>query len=109
ESVVAIPLSARYGDNVTAPSANTPWYSGPPLLTHLKTVHVEGELAAKPFPMPVQWVNRPNLDFRGFSGTVVSGRVRVGDPVAVAKSGRTSKIKRIVTQDSDFAEAFAGQ
>jgi bifunctional enzyme CysN/CysC len=109
ESVVAIPMSARYGDNVTSVSPRTPWYSGQSLLTHLETVDVETELAAKPFRLPVQWVNRPDLDFRGFSGTIVSGRIRVGDPIAVAKSGRTSKVKRIATQDGDLVDAFAGQ
>ena len=108
-SLVAIPISARYGDNVIAPSARTPWYKGPSLLDHLETVDVETELATKPFRMPVQWVNRPNLDFRGFSGTIASGRIRPGDSVVVAKSGRQSKVKRIVTQDGDVKEGFAGQ
>ncbi|MGQ0741235.1 MAG: sulfate adenylyltransferase subunit CysN [Alphaproteobacteria bacterium] len=107
--LVAIPISARYGDNVIAPSARTPWYKGPSLLDHLETVDVESELAGKPLRMPVQWVNRPNLDFRGFAGTIVSGRVRPGDSVVVAKSGRLSKVKRIVTREGDLNEAFAGQ
>ena len=107
-SIVPIPISARFGDNVIASSANTPWYSGPTLLAHLETVDVESPLADKPFRFPVQWVNRPNLDFRGFSGTIAGGRVRPGDTVAVAKSGRTSTVKRIVTMDGDLAEAAAG-
>jgi bifunctional enzyme CysN/CysC len=108
-SVTPIPLSARFGDNVLARSANTPWYGGPPLLSHLETVDVSSAVVEKPFRMPVQWVNRPNLDFRGFAGTVVSGRVRPGDTVAVARSGRTSSITRIVTLDGDAAEAVAGE
>jgi len=108
-SQVPIPLSARFGDNVIARSANMPWYAGASLLEHLETVEVEAALAEKPFRMPVQWVNRPNLDFRGFSGTVASGRVRPQDPVVVAGSGRTTRISRIVTTDGDLEEAVAGQ
>ncbi len=107
-SIVPIPISARFGDNVIAKSANTPWYDGPALLDHLETVDVDTALATKPFRLPVQWVNRPNLDFRGFSGTVVSGRIAKGDAVAVAKSGRTSTVGRIVTMDGDLEEAAAG-
>jgi bifunctional enzyme CysN/CysC len=107
-SVVPIPISARFGDNVIAKSSHTPWYSGPPLLSHLETVDVESSLAGKPFRFPVQWVNRPNLDFRGFSGTIIGGRVKIGDPVAVAKSGRTTAVQRIVTMDGDLKEAVAG-
>ena len=108
ESVVSLPISARYGDNVIVASAKTDWYRGPSLLSYLESVDVETALASKPFRMPVQWVNRPNLDFRGFSGTIVSGVIRAGDQVAVAKSGRASKIMRIVTADSDLARASAG-
>jgi bifunctional enzyme CysN/CysC len=108
-SVVPVPISARFGDNVSERSAKTPWYSGPTLMDHLETVDVDGALAARPFRMPVQWVNRPSLDFRGFSGTVSSGRVAAGDEVAVARSGRTSKVRRIVTFDGDLTEAIAGQ
>jgi bifunctional enzyme CysN/CysC len=107
-SLVAIPISARYGDNVIAPSARMPWYKGPSLLDHLESVDVESELTSRPFRMQVQWVNRPNLDFRGFSGTIASGRVKPGDSIVVAKSGRQSKVKRIVTMDGDLKEAFAG-
>ncbi len=106
--LVAIPISARFGDNVIEKSRNTPWYDGPAFLHHIETVDVETALAEKPFRMPVQWVNRPNLDFRGFSGTIVSGRVRAGDRVVVAKSGRESRVKRIVTMDGDLEEAAAG-
>ena len=108
-SLVPIPMSARFGDNVTEKSTSTPWYKGPSLIAHLETVDVETALAEKPFRLPVQWVNRPNLDFRGFSGTIVSGRVKPGDTVAVANSGRTSEVRRIVTMDGDLAEAAAGQ
>ena len=107
-SRVAIPISARFGDNVIAKSDNTPWYHGPTLLSFLETVDVEAQLADKPFRLPVQWVNRPNLDFRGFAGTIVGGRVKPGDKIAVAKSGRTSTVKRVVTADGDLDEAVAG-
>ena len=106
DNVVAIPISARYGDNVMASSDRTPWYDGPTLLDHLETVEVESELSSKPFRMPVQWVNRPNLDFRGFSGTIVSGLVRPGDAIVVARSGRSSRVTRIVTSDGDLDEAI---
>jgi bifunctional enzyme CysN/CysC len=108
-SSVPIPMSARFGDNVYAHSAHTPWYQGPPLMEHLETVDVESAGAAGPFRMPVQWVNRPNLDFRGFSGTVSAGKVSVGDAVLVAKSGRESKVRRIVTKDGDLRQAVAGE
>ena len=108
-SLVAIPLSARFGDNVIARSANMPWYTGPSLLEYLETVEVEAALTEKPFRLPVQWVKRPNLYFRGFSGPVVSGRIRPQDPVVVAGSGRTTQISRIVTMDGDLDEAVAGQ
>ncbi|WP_174804170.1 adenylyl-sulfate kinase, partial [Martelella limonii] len=109
ETIVPIPISARYGDNVTAPSANMPWYKGPHLLEHLETVPVETDLAEKPFRMPVQLVTRPNLDFRGFAGEIASGRIAVGDRVTVAKSGQTSAIRQIATMDGDLERAEAGQ
>jgi bifunctional enzyme CysN/CysC len=107
-SVVAIPISARHGDNVTRTSAKTPWYSGPALLDHLETVDVTRDDAAQPFRFPVQWVNRPNLDFRGYAGTVASGTIRTGDPLVVAGSGRTSRIRQLVTYDGPLQEARAG-
>jgi bifunctional enzyme CysN/CysC len=107
-SLVPIPISARFGDNVIAPSENTPWYTGPALLEHLETIDVDAELYGRPFRMPVQWVNRPNLDFRGFSGTIASGRIRAGDSVLVAQSGRKSTVSRIVTMDGDLPEASPG-
>ena len=108
QSQVAIPISARFGINVMEKSDQTPWYSGPSLLAHLETVDVDTALADKPFRLPVQWVNRPNLDFRGFSGTIAGGRVKPGDTVTVAKSGKSSIVTRIVTMDGDKAEAVAG-
>ncbi|BDW95435.1 adenylyl-sulfate kinase [Thalassospira tepidiphila] len=108
-SITAIPLSALRGDNMIEPSANTPWYSGPTLLAHLEDVQVEQDAIEKPFRLPVQWVNRPNLDFRGFSGTISSGRVKPGDEVVVTASGQTSKVKDIVTFDGNLDEAIAGQ
>lgn len=109
KSIQPIPMSARYGDNVTLPSDRMPWYSGPTLLEHLETVPVENDYLDRPFRFPVQMVNRPNLDFRGFAGQVASGRLVVGDEVVVAKSGQSSKIKRIVTQDGDLETAAEGQ
>jgi bifunctional enzyme CysN/CysC len=110
QNVLAIPLSGLAGDNITSRSNNTPWYDGPTLLEHLENVqlHVEAD-QDKPFTMPVQWVNRPNLDFRGFSGLIATGVVRVGDPVRVIPSGKISTISRIVTLDGDLSEAVAGQ
>jgi len=109
DTLVAIPLSARYGDNVTTKSPRTPWYHGPTLLEHLETVEVGTDLDVKPFRMAVQWVNRPNLDFRGFSGTIASGVVRPGDEIVAAASGRTTTVKSIVTMDGKLAEAHAGE
>ena len=110
ERVTAIPLSALTGDNVTAPSERMPWYHGTTLLSWLETVKVDVERAAgEPFRMPVQWVNRPNLDFRGYAGTLASGRLRPGDAIRVQPSGRTSSVARIVTLDGDLEEARAGQ
>ena len=109
ETIVPIPISARYGDNVTLPSQNMPWYEGPALLDHLETVPVASDLADKPFRMPVQLVTRPNLNFRGFAGQIASGRIAVGDRVTVAKSGKSSAIRQIVTMDGDLESAEAGQ
>ncbi len=105
----AIPISGFKGDNITGPSANTPWYAGPSLIEHLETVPVGDDAAARPFRMPVQWVNRPNLDFRGFAGTIASGSVKPGDAVRILPSGRTSTVARIVTYDGDLAEAGRDQ
>lgn len=107
--ITAIPLSALGGDNMIEPSANTTWYHGPTLMNYLESVQIEGEDREKPFRMPVQWVNRPHLDFRGFCGTVASGVIRPGDQLLVASSGKTSKVTRIVTMNGDLEEAVAGQ
>lgn len=107
-SVVAIPLSARFGDNIAVRSASTPWYEGPTLVGHLEEVEVEAAQTDGPLRFPVQWVNRPDLDFRGFSGTLAGGVVRVGDEVVAASSGRKSRVKRIVTFDGDRESARAG-
>jgi bifunctional enzyme CysN/CysC len=106
----AIPISGFKGDNITALSANTPWYSGPALIAHLETVEVDAAAAqGAPFRMPVQWVNRPNLDFRGFAGQIASGTIRAGDAVRIVPSGKTSTVKSITTFDGDLDEAVAGQ
>ena len=107
--ITCIPLSALRGDNIIEPSDRTPWYSGPTLMHHLETVDVDDVQHEGSFRMPVQWVNRPNLDFRGFSGTIVGGTVRPGDIVRVVPSGRESSVARIVTADGDLDEAMAGQ
>jgi len=110
ERVTTIPLSALTGDNVTTPSARMAWYHGTTLLSWLETVKVDVERAElRPWRMPVQWVNRPNLDFRGYAGTLASGRLHPGDAVRVLPSGRTSTVARIVTMDGDLEEARAGQ
>jgi bifunctional enzyme CysN/CysC len=108
EDIVCIPMSALRGDNITELSANTPWYQGPTFIGHLETVEVHDSTQDGPFRMPVQWVNRPNLDFRGFSGEIVGGTVHVGDRVMVIPSGRESTVERIVTFDGDLQEAAAG-
>ena len=109
EHVQAIPLSALKGDNMIAASTAMPWYAGPSLLEHLETVEVESASPDAAFRLPVQWVNRPNQDYRGFAGTIVGGRVAVGDEVAVLPSGRRSAVARIVTAEGDLATAVDGQ
>jgi bifunctional enzyme CysN/CysC len=104
-----IPMSALKGDNVVAPSANMPWYQGGPLLDYLETVHIAGDRNMIDMRFPVQYVLRPNQDFRGLSGTVASGVIRKGDEVMVLPSGRRSRVERIVTQDGDLDEAFPPQ
>jgi bifunctional enzyme CysN/CysC len=107
--ILAIPVSGLKGDNITAPSAHTPWYHGPTLMGYLETVEIEDVLQHQPFRLPVQWVNRPNLDFRGFAGTIVSGTVTTGEKLRVLPSGRESRVARIVTMDGDLERAVAGQ
>ena len=108
ESITPIPMSALKGENVTKKAETMAWHDGPTLLEHLEAVEIADERASAPFRMPVQWVNRPNLDFRGFSGTVTSGSVKPGDSVVVAKSGKASRVKAIVTADGDQLRAQAG-
>jgi len=110
DSLVAIPVSARDGDNVARRSPRTPWHEGPTLLEHLESLDVGASRQEDGgFVMPVQWVNRPNLDFRGFAGTIAAGRVRPGDVVRALPSGRSSRVARIVAYEGDLAEAGAGQ
>ncbi|WP_083553080.1 sulfate adenylyltransferase subunit CysN [Syntrophotalea acetylenivorans] len=109
EDITAIPISALEGDNVLHVSERTPWYEGPGLLEHLESVQIEDCAVNRPFRLPVQWVNRPDLDFRGFCGTIVSGTIRPGDPVVVSSSGQTSRVARIVTLGGDLPQAVAGQ
>jgi len=107
-SVMPVPLSARYGDNVVERSPKMPWYKGPALMDYLETVDVQSDTFDKAFRLQVQWVNRPNLDFRGYAGTVASGRINKGDAVVVAASGKQTKVERIVTYDGDLESAEAG-
>ncbi|MEX0300121.1 MAG: sulfate adenylyltransferase subunit 1, partial [Kordiimonas sp.] len=107
--IVSIPLSALKGDNIIDPSDRTPWYSGPTLLGYLEEVPVGESRQGADFRMPVQWVNRPNLDFRGFSGTIASGTVRVGDKVKALPNAQEGRIKSIVTYDGELPEAVAGE
>ncbi|MFP5394686.1 MAG: sulfate adenylyltransferase subunit CysN [Alphaproteobacteria bacterium] len=110
EQFTALPISGFKGDNITALSDKTPWFKGPTLVDHLETVEVDTAAdLAKPFRLPVQWVNRPNLDFRGFAGLIAAGSVKPGDQVRVLPSGKTSTVERIVTLDGDLDEAIAGQ
>jgi len=109
EHVLCIPMSALKGDNLLHPSENTPWYHGPALIPFLETVEIDDVAVDAPFRLPVQWVNRPSLDFRGFSGTVAGGEIAVGDPVRVLPGGQTSTVSRIVLGDADLDRAVAGQ
>ncbi|MDP3735769.1 MAG: sulfate adenylyltransferase subunit CysN [Hyphomonadaceae bacterium] len=108
ESITPIPMSALKGENVTKRADTMPWHPGPTLLEHLEAIEIADDRTNTPFRMPVQWVNRPNLDFRGFSGTVTSGSIKPGDGVVVAKSGKASKVKAIVSADGDLPRATAG-
>ena len=110
EDFTVIPISGLAGDNITTRSDHTPWYDGPVLIDHLETMEVNNTASqAKPFRMPVQWVNRPNLDFRGFSGLIATGAVKPGDELRSLPSGKTSKVKSIVTMDGELDRAVAGQ
>jgi bifunctional enzyme CysN/CysC len=107
--IVSIPMSALRGDNVLTRSDKTAWYDGPSLMEHLESVEVGGNRQSKPFRMPVQWVNRPRHDFRGFSGTIASGTIHPGDRIRALPSGTESTVERIVTYDGDLKEAVAGE
>lgn len=109
QTVQAVPLSALTGDNVTTASDHMPWYKGPPLLELLETAEIADGITDRPWRMPVQWVIRPDSDFRGLAGTIVSGVVRKGDPVRVLPAGSESRVARIVTADADLPQAEAGQ
>lgn len=107
DSVTAIPISALLGDNVTTRSANSPWYNGPTLLGYLETVHIHSATDQR-LVFPVQYINRPQADFRGLSGTVASGRMAMGNTVRVTASGQTAQVKRIITPNGDVSEALPG-
>ncbi|WP_045875732.1 sulfate adenylyltransferase subunit CysN [Pseudofrankia sp. DC12] len=109
DAIRAIPLSALRGDNITEHSAHTPWYTGPTLVGYLESVQIADTASEGPFRLPVQWVNRPNLDFRGFAGQVAGGVIRPGQKVRALPSGQESTITRIVTADGDLDAAYAGQ
>ncbi len=109
DDVTCIPLSALRGTNVTETGVETPWYKGPSLLSHLEGIDVDDRLTQAPFRMPVQWVNRPDLDYRGFSGVIVGGTLSPGDVVRVLPSGRTSTVTKISTFDGDLERVVAGQ
>ena len=109
EEFTAIPMSALKGDNVTESTDAMPWYQGPTLMQFLESLEIESDLQQKPFRLPVQWVNRPNQDFRGFAGMIASGVVKVGDSIRTLPSGKESTVTRIVTMDGDLQQAVAGQ
>ena len=110
KSFTAMPISGFKGDNITTLSENTPWFAGQPLIEHLESVELDLTTdQTKPFRLPVQWVNRPNLDFRGFSGLISSGSVKPGDAVRVLPSGKTSTVTKIISLDGELDEAVAGQ
>lgn len=108
-SISCIPMSALKGDNITSPSLNMRWYNGSTLMAELETIDVSNDKLEKPFRMPVQWVNRPNLDFRGFSGTIVTGSIKPGVEVVALPSAKTSRVKSITTYDGDLDVAIADQ
>jgi bifunctional enzyme CysN/CysC len=107
--ITPIPLSAVYGDNVLAAGRHMAWYHGPTLMQHLETVEVDAALTNRPFRLPIQWVNRPNAEFRGFAGLIASGRIDKGNRVRVLPSGRESRVARIVAAGADLEAALAGQ
>jgi len=108
-SITFVPMSALKGDNIMDSSTNMDWYKGQTLMTQLETIDVSKQTAGSPFRMPVQWVNRPNLDFRGFSGTIASGMIKPGDAVIALPSAKTSKVKSIVTFEGELDVAISDQ
>ena len=109
EEITSIPISALKGDNIVGSSKNTPWYSGPSIMEYLETVEVEAPAQERPFRLPVQWVNRPNREFRGFAGMIASGMVKPGDRIRVLPSGTESNVKEIITSDGSLRIAGAGR
>jgi bifunctional enzyme CysN/CysC len=109
ENIVAIPMSALRGDNIIERSGRMRWYEGPTLMSYLESVEIEDDLQHKPFRLPVQWVNRPNQDFRGFAGTIASGTIRRGDGVRALPSGRQSRVASIISYEGELETAVAGQ
>jgi bifunctional enzyme CysN/CysC len=109
DDIVCIPMSALNGDNVVEASERTPWYDGPTLIGYLESVEIDNDVQSTPFRLPVQWVNRPDLDFRGFAGRIAGGTVRAGDRVMVLPSGLQSTVARLVTADGDLDIAVTGQ
>jgi bifunctional enzyme CysN/CysC len=107
--VQCIPVVARDGDTIFAAGSRMPWYDGPTIMEHLETVDVTGDVESRPFRLPVQWVNRPNADFRGFCGRIASGTVRQGDAISVQPSGRPTHVAGIITAGGDQVSAVAGQ
>ena len=108
KTITPIPISARFGDNLSSKSGRTPWFDGRDMLGTLESMNIGSERDTLPFRFPVQWVNRPHLDFRGFCGTIASGTIRPNDEIAVARSGRSSRVERIVTMDGDLDVARSG-
>jgi len=109
EDIAAIPMSALKGDNITEATQAMPWYRGPTLMSYLEDLPIDADSRERPFRFPVQWVNRPNQDFRGFAGMIAGGRVQVGDRIRTLPSGKESKVTRIVTLDGDLPYAVSGQ
>ena len=107
--ILAIPLSALYGDNITTHSTNTPWYSGPTLMSHLEDVQIDDDRQSAPFRMPIQWVNRPNPNFRGFAGTIASGTIHTGDRIRVLPSGKESRVKEIIDAGAAKSQAAVAE
>ena len=109
EEITPIPISALMGDNVVNKSTNTPWYKGQTIMEYLENVEISNKNLDKPFRIPIQWVNRPSSDFRGFSGLIASGSIRVGDEVKIIPGGQSSTIETIITGDSEVTNASAGE